>query len=416
MNKCANKKSIKCKESKDSHYEALNILSLCHSLLDINCESISAILDLSSEVEVIRKRESKLLPYRLNLLESFATGNLKETAHSRFLWNLLRLPKIMDSFMARFFGEINEPETKYKVNYPDKYRIDISVEGQTDFFIIENKINDADEQCGQIYRYVTHGLKIGYKAENIHVLYINSQTHDTPSDYSLSKDGKGVSFIPEGVAVNVISYKDEIIKWLLMINSDINEDETYLKSALFQYIDYLKEKFKISDRYNDMNNKISSIIKERLFDKNMSTPEKLNVLSDTMEQLDNLKSNLEILQEKEIACRFQEWFNDLIKQYPLVDYNWIRDNETDIHVDFLYHGYKLAACLTIDNGLCWGIKCINKPLTKKYSAELHSEVQLYLPRVQSEEWWPAWDYTSYANGLERFITLIKCLKGINVLN
>lgn len=103
MDKCANKQAIKCEESKDFHSEALDILSLCHSLLDINCESTSAILDLSSELEGIRKHELKLLPFRLNLLESFATGNLKETAHSRFLWNLLRLPKIMDSFMAHFF-------------------------------------------------------------------------------------------------------------------------------------------------------------------------------------------------------------------------------------------------------------------------------------------------------------------------
>lgn len=217
------------------------------------------------------------------------------------------------------------------------------------------------------------------------------------------------------MTVNVISYKDEIIKWLLMVYSDINEDETYLKSALFQYIDYLKEKFNISDRFNDMNNKISSIINDRLFNQNMSTLEKLNILSDTMKQLDNLKSDLESLEEKEIACRFQEWFEELIKQYPLEDYNWIRDNETDIHVDFLYHGYKLAACLTIDDGLCWGIKCINKPLAKKYSAELHSEVQLYLPRVQSSENWPAWDYTSYANGLDRFLTLMKCIKELGVL-
>ena len=45
-------------------------------------------------------------------------------------------------------------------------------------------------------------------------------------------------------------------------------------------------------------------------------------------------------------------------------------------------------------------------MPKKWASTLHSSVQLVLPRAQTTEWWPAWDYTSYKNGLDRFLTLM----------
>ena len=293
MDKCQNEIIFDEGNSEDIRNKSLDVLNMCLSLQKLTNSAETFLIDLSSQIDEVRKQELSKLPFHLNLLRSFASGNLKETAHSRFLWNLLRVPKIMDSFMKHFFAEISESESKCKVNYPDRYRIDISVEGRSNFFIIENKINDAEEQCGQIFRYVNHGLNIGYSAENIHVL--NSHTHDSPSAYSLSKEGKGSCFIPEEVSLHIISYKDEIVEWLETIYSSIMESETYLKSALFQYIDYLKEKFKISDRFNDMNNKVSSILKGKLFASDMSVLDKLNIIADTMQQLDDLRSDLERL-------------------------------------------------------------------------------------------------------------------------
>ena len=156
-----------------------------------------------------------------------------------------------------------------------------------------------------------------------------------------------------------------------------------------------------------MNNKIQSLIKEKLFTEDMNCLQRLNVISDTKSQLDQLKSYLEKLEEKQETLRFQEWFDQLVSIYPVSEYEWSRDNPYDIHLDFQYHGYNLSACLTIDGGLFWGIRCQTKPIPKRWITSIHSSVQLFLPRVQSNDWWPAWDYTSYENGLNRFLTLIE---------
>lgn len=387
------------------------LLELAISIDNTRIHECTKCLDLALEANNLKVAELAKLPFHLNLLETFADGKLRETAHSRFLWKLLLIPSIMDSFMQEFFKDSSRIGSHGKINYPDRYHMDISIEAPSDFFIIENKINDAPEQCGQIYRYVHHALRT-YRPENIHVLYLNSSTHDFPSDFSLTKDGKGILSIPKEVNLKVISYKDEIVAWLEQVYLSTSESEPYLKSAIFQYIDYLKEFFHINPRHKEMNHKIESLIKERLFTENMTTVEKLNAISDIKTQISDLKTHLETLEKKQETERFQEWFNELIEQYPLDEYDWKRDNPTDIHISFNYHNNSLAACLTIDEGLCWGIRCENKTMPAKWAKELQSQVQVYLPKVQSTDWWPAWDYTSYENGLNRFRTLLECVFAI----
>lgn len=384
--------------------EILNILTLQSEDETMMSECL---LSLSNQVESIKKDEKASMPFHLNLLDTALEGKMRETAHSRFLWQLLRLKKILESFTNRFFSGCFSINEKYKLHIPDKFRIDISLQTETDFFIFENKVNDAEEQCGQIYRYINYAVKKGFRADHIHVLYLNSDTHDSPSVYSLTKDGQGKELIPEAVNISVVSYKEEIVSWLEEIYTEISDDEVYLKTAIFQYLDYLKEKFHISKRYSNMNNKIQSLIKEKLFTEDMNCLQRLNVISDAKALLDQLKSYLEKIEEKQETLRFQEWFDQLISLYPIDEFDWIRDNPHDIHIDFQYHGYNLSACLTIDEGLCWGIRCKTKPIPQKWITSVHSSVQLFLPRAQSTDWWPAWDYTSYENGLDRFLTLIK---------
>lgn len=157
-----------------------------------------------------------------------------------------------------------------------------------------------------------------------------------------------------------------------------------------------------------MNNKIKSLIKDRLFNEQMDCLQRLNAISDTKSQLDQLKSFLDKLEAKEEAFRFQEWFEKIVSLYPIDEYDWVRDNEFDIHIGFYYHGNLLAACLTKDrDGLCWGIRCQNKTIPLDLATTIHSSVQLVLPRAQSTDWWPAWDRTIYENGLKRFLTLME---------
>lgn len=384
-----------------------DILDLLLLQYEDEIKDVISLYSLSEEVKRVIIDEKAVMPFHLNLLEAALGGNMKETAHSRFLWQLFREKKILENFAQRFFNDVITFKGRYKLNIPDKFRIDISLQTETDFFILENKVNDAQEQCGQIYRYVSFAMNQGFRPDHVHVIYLNSETHDSPTEYSISKNGEGKDFLPESVDIKVISYKEEIVSWLEDLYEETPDNEIYLKTAIFQYLDYLKEKFHISKRYSKMNNKIQILIKDKLFNEQMDCLQRLDAITDAKNQLDQLKSFLDKLEEKEESIRFQEWFDQIVNQYPIDEYEWVRDNEFDIHIDFYYHGYLLSACLTIDNGLCWGIRCQNKTIPKKWAATLHSSVQLFLPRAQTTEWWPAWDYTSYENGLDRFLTLMK---------
>ena len=384
------------------------LINLLSQQFDDEIKSISDLLLLSKEVDNILREEKPKLLFHLNLLMSAIEGRMKETAHSRFLWELLRLPKILESFAKRFFPDSFSISEKYQLNIPDKFRIDISLQTETDFFIFENKVNDAPEQCGQIYRYVQHALNEGYREDHIHVLYLNSVTHDAPSKYSLTKDGEEKESIPEKVHVNIISYKVEIVSWLQEIDREIPNEEIYLKSAILQYLDYLKEKFQISNRYDNMKNRIKQQINDKLFNEDMGLLEHLQVIEDTMSQLETLKSYLDELEWSDKAIRFQEWFEQLVKVYPIEMYKWERNDDWNIHIDFQYHGYNLSAVLTVDNGLLYcGIVRIDNQIPEEIQSSIHSSVQLLFPSALSTNKWPAYKETNYENGLERFLTLMK---------
>ncbi len=94
-----------------------------------------SLLSLSDEVKMIIRDEKTAMPFHLNLLEAALDGNMKETAHSRFLWQLFREKRILDNFAYRFFNTILSVNSKYLLNIPDKFRIDISLQTETDFYI-----------------------------------------------------------------------------------------------------------------------------------------------------------------------------------------------------------------------------------------------------------------------------------------
>lgn len=388
-----------------------DIMSMVIHLMDEKYSLAQSLLEWSLQINRMKIEEMAKLPFRLNLLETFACGNMRETAHSRFLWNLLQDRNMMRHFMSEFFPDVFDDKNNFKINYPDKNRIDLSIETKSDFFIIENKINDADEMTGQFYRYVNIGLQ-RYKPENVHVLYLNSKTNDPPSSKSTSKDGAEIEFIPGEVrkSMKVISYKNEIIGWLEKIYDLTYPDEIYIKSALFQYIDYLKEKFKISKRFDIMNKKIEEHIKQKLFTEDMYTCDRMKAISDMQEQLEELKSQLVNLHTKEEENRFHEWYEQLTCDFPLSKYAWQRDKACDIHLDFKYHKNPLSVCLTIDGGLGWGIKSEKNNLPNKWVDEIRKEVKKVLHiDEKTYECWPVWKYTSYEDGLEEFRSLLKCV-------
>ena len=283
-------------------------------------EKIKTLIGCASKVSKLAKEEKETLPLFIKVISAAARGRLKETARSMILANLLQDDKLRASFIKEFIG-MDTSTNKSFVSLPDKDRIDLFIKGKGFFIIIENKVNNAQEQQGQIYRYVQTAMnKYNYKSDEIYVLYLNSTDDEPPTTYSLNEDGdpeKDSALADIGSHLICKSYKQDVLKWLQKLNTNnVLEKEPYLHSALIQYIDYLEDYFEMSKKYNTMNHKIEELLKSEL-KLNSSTSEndlikdcniidsKLNEFSELEIHLKSVKGKISILLWKGFCSMFK---------------------------------------------------------------------------------------------------------------
>lgn len=105
---------------------------------------------LSKHVDEIISRHLSMRPFHLNVIEAACRGRFKETGHSLVLADLLKHPIIQSSFIERFLNIQHE----FMDVTAEKDRVDVALKGKDIFVIVENKVNAADEQKNQVYRYV----------------------------------------------------------------------------------------------------------------------------------------------------------------------------------------------------------------------------------------------------------------------
>lgn len=229
-----------------------SILDPYYKYLSSKTESQKLLLKLA---ETCLDMKNKMLPFHINVISAAARGKLKETAHSIILHDLLLHPVILDSFIKNVIGISDNPFTKDNIDTPDKNRIDLCIRNKDFFLIIENKVNNAEEQPGQLYRYCKLAQEeYGFGINKMHILYLNPDHNEPPSLFSRSKNGKGKEDDPETIGVERIkikNYKHDIYDWLKKCKDDISsqsKNEPFLQSALNQYIDYLEERFKMNHR------------------------------------------------------------------------------------------------------------------------------------------------------------------------
>ena len=285
-----------------------NIEKLIHTINQYSLfkEEVNVeLLSLSSQVGEIRGEEISKMPLHINVIKISAVGRLRETAHSSILQHLLRNQLILDSFVQTILGIDNIKVRAKNVRTAERDRIDVSIYEKDICIIIENKVNDAVEQPGQIYRYVELALEAGYCEEQILVLYLNSNHRTKPSEFSLSKDGYRIPKIVEDNLI-VKDYSHDIYNWLINLSSLIPENEQYLLSALHQYKDYLEEYFYLTDKFENMKERIRSTISDNI----------LNGLSDEndadfSQRISALKEAYENLQQ------LMDGVNDLIDSFSI---------------------------------------------------------------------------------------------------
>lgn len=200
-----------------------------------------------------------------NILLAAVKTQLRETAHSRILANLLEYDhEIRDSFLKKVFSDkdfsdndLFDKQLKgrdWKI-FVEKNYMDIVLEDtlHENVIIIENKVNNAREQPEQIDRYVSHYLDKSQN-RNVYVLYLKREDHYGPGPYSWSKNHEKCKLIP-------ISYKEDVRDWINEIIGNYSMNDG-LAVALRPYKEYLDIMFNKDDGImKEAKNKIMELLK-----------------------------------------------------------------------------------------------------------------------------------------------------------
>lgn len=314
------------------------LISLLHILNKSTEIFPNKLVDIACLIRNIQKDELERMPMHINVISISAVGRLKETAHSAILQTLLCKQEILDSFIEEIAGISNFKVSVSSVRKAETDRIDVSIYSRDLCIIIENKVNGAYEQEGQLYRYVECARASGYTPKQIKVVYLNPDHHSIPSDYSLTEKGEGKIGLPEEVMENMVvkSYSYDIYNWIKKLPLKLSDNEPYLHSALLQYQDYLEEFFHLTDKYKSMKDRIRTTITEEILtglddnnDNDFSA--RLAKLNDIEEDLNmllsgigSLKHELMIAQEKQrVEAELQDSTLKLVDMQP---YGYSEDN------------------------------------------------------------------------------------------
>ncbi|WP_448824884.1 PD-(D/E)XK nuclease family protein [Capnocytophaga ochracea] len=379
-------------------------------IFDKKLSRITENCSLLTDFSKIYEKELSKIPFRTNLLNSF---NVNENAHSRLLISLLKYKPALCHFLNFL--------TKKKLNFDislidkpiltvEKWRIDGLVQEEGKYaFIIENKIHNAVEQKEQIGRYIDICKQLGYKLKQIYILYLTRYAENKPTIQTWG-NYKESDFAERYIK---IAYKEDIIIWLEEYLQVISERETIVKSAVIQYIDYLKHVFNSREIFKEMDNKLQDFLVSKLQLTDDNNVKNIDIITTKISEIDELQKHLkalvEITREK---CLF-EWKNHLHSQEDFKNCNFVvntDDKYPNIYVVLEYKGKSFAAAIEyyrLNNEIYFG-------LGRHFSSQtLNEEIKYFFSdflkdrEFQSNDWWYGWKDTTFQEAYTDFSFFLK---------
>ena len=170
----------------------------------------------------------------------------------------------------------NEVYKVFRENSTDELRrMDIFIDTDSDFIIIENKINAGDQE-NQIKDYVEYVKKHYEVSNNVFVCYLTKFGIE-PTEKSITKEQ--LNILRKNNQFVSLSYSEDVLNWLNKLN--VKENEDVLKSGIVQYIDVVKAISNKREKGFNMNYEIA----KELFDEygkldRKSLKEKLHAIYD----------------------------------------------------------------------------------------------------------------------------------------
>ena len=346
--------------------------------------------DFKKRISVIMRLQSNH-PRRINVIASAARGKLKEIAHSMILVDLLGNSEILRDFLDTFVPNCNHGKYDYDVQREFRH-MDICLKNDLNFIIIENKVNGAIEQKSQIFRYVSEALK---EQKRVYVLYLNPVSRTLPSDFSLNTLDGSVFNLMSSEDLIVMSYAYDIVPWLESLLANINQNQEYLRTSIFQYVDYLKIKFGLETmQTQEVMNEIDSMLG---INKSCSFDKKIDVYNEEIKKANSYINEIEKIMTYESKKRAKKWREALYDCWGQdID---IEDNKYDDRIGYVITlPNNIKFVFTTTNGKpWWGIRIDDD----KLRIQIKDAIGKLFPEITTEKsTWDFWCYTSFSKMCE----------------
>lgn len=400
----------------------MNLIELKNSLklieivslqeLDLSKNAIKSVLNLSNKFYLCYESEKKKLPYHLNLIDELRAN---ENAHSRILVKLLQYkPNNQFAILQRFIDFIQEKNKEifeFKQSLADcaitvgKQYIDAFILGQTFAIIIENKIHGAKDQDKQIENYINKAKEKKINESEIYVIYLTREGGE-PSTESFSEEYKDA--FKKRKRYIELSYRYDIIAWLEELDLPIiKENETFIISALHQYLDHLRGLFNIRNINTNMNKELLQTIQNEL-GLNGDYQENVEKIRLT---LDNL-SKIRVYLEDTLPINWLKFYHERMeKDYP--NNRVVCSIKADYPIVSVVLKYnKVEFSVSIE---CSMVDKQKKPYfgvsrhngTHSKNSEIEKLLSEILSDYEKPEWWYGRKYTSFESAYEEFRLLFK---------
>lgn len=332
---------------------ALNFSNL---LENKNREKFQELLYLLTDFQIIYDEQKKNLPYHINVIDEL---HADENAHSRIFAKLLRYKEndkylFLEKFLkdiCKFDVNIEEP-TIEKVDSCG--RIDIPIFDNKYVVVIENKVTDkAPDQNkakgGQLARYIETIKNYGRKIEEIFVVYTPKWTREPSDECWINKDNFSYKDDFKDRFCS-LSYRDVIYPWLKNeILPIIDVQNTYLRSAIEQYIDHLESEkmFSLRTINKKMNMVLQKFIKEKLGINEVEPEMALKIVSEKLEEMENAFTQLEAIESELQEEIDKKYFSKCYAELNQLNLNAVR--KIDSYPDYypMSVGVKLSSNMTI---------------------------------------------------------------------
>ncbi len=350
-------------------------------------------------------------PYQINVIDEL---HINENANSRILGAMLRYKtndsyEVLKSFLNFISLKFNS-QPIFEIDSPtitvEKGRIDLLIRDKGYAIILESKIYNANDQEEQICRYIDLVAE-QYNKDNIYIVYLPQNGAKKITNQSWGRY-KG-EFIDRFAT---ITFQDNIVYWLNQkVLPEVRLKDIYLKSAIIQYVDYLEGYFDIRKINNKMNMELQEFLKKEL--KFVNNPvSDLNKVNDKINEMNNVINQLEELKKRTSKEVFEAWESQLKIEFPNHDnemWCYTKDIPHELGVNREYRGCRFLIYIKYNgNNIFYGVSRTDNP---KVKADEINEVVLpilnNLTGFTSDNWWYGWKYTSFNNGYQRLVDLIK---------